>query len=150
MDDTDLAILDALQENARTANADIARRLGMAPSAIHQRLKKLEESGVIRGYAAQLDPVALERGLLAFVYVKSRERLADASVGNALADMPEVLEVHDIAGEDCYLLKVRVADTDALHELLHRKLGAIESVDSTSSVIVLKTVKESSRIPVER
>jgi Lrp/AsnC family leucine-responsive transcriptional regulator len=149
-DEIDAQIVNILQQDARTSNADIARQLGMAPSAIFERIRKLEARGVILGYEARLDPRALNLGLLAFIFVRADERLGSKDAGEQLAAIPEVQEVHHIAGEDCYLVKVRVADTDALSRLLRERLGAIESVRSTRTTIVLSTEKESAILPVPR
>jgi Lrp/AsnC family leucine-responsive transcriptional regulator len=148
MDTIDRRILTLLQGNARMAASDISRKLELVPSAIHQRIKKLEESGVIRGYSACLDPLALDQALVAFVHLRTDERLGDPSVAEAVAGLPEVLEVHDIAGEDCYLLKVRVADTAALHALLRERIAQIKSVRSTRTTIVMKTFKETGELPI--
>lgn len=150
LDDTDLRILDALQENARISNAEIARQLGMAPSAILERIRKLEARGVICGYRAQVDPVAVGAGLLAYVFVRVDERLGESLAGGQLAEIPGVLEVHHIAGEDCYLVKVREEDTTRLGALLRQKFGSIPTVHSTRTTIVLETVKETSRLPLPR
>ena len=148
IDTTDLQLLDWLQDNARVSNADIARRLEMAPSAVLKRIRRLETHGVIEGYSARIEPRAIERGLCAFVHLRTDETLGSPSVAEALARMPEVLEVHDIAGEDCYLAKVRVRDTDELHELIRGRIAALDLVRSTSTTIVLKTFKETSALPV--
>ncbi|GAC1451657.1 MAG: Lrp/AsnC family transcriptional regulator [Ktedonobacterales bacterium] len=148
IDELDNIILTILQHDARTSNAEIARRTGMAPSAILERIRKLEVRGIIRGYEAQLNSQALGLGLVAFVYVRAEERLCHAKTGELLAAMPEVQEVHHVAGEDCYLVKVRVADTAALSRLLRERFGAIESVRSTRTTIVLTTVKETAQLPL--
>ena len=120
----------------------------MAPSAILQRIRRLEERGVIRGYSARLDPEAVARGLVAYVFLRTGEPLGEPRAARAVAALPEVLELHDIAGDDCYLAKVRVADTEALHRLLRETIAAIPDVRSTRTVIVLKTFKESSELPL--
>jgi Lrp/AsnC family leucine-responsive transcriptional regulator len=148
IDSTDCRILSILQSDARTANAEIARQLGMAPSAIFERIRKLEQRGVIRGYEARLAPKAVGLGLLAFVFVRSEEAAGATGTGRALAAIPEVQEVHHVAGEDCYLVKVRVADPEGLGRLLREKFGAIPAVRSTRSTIVLESVKESSELPI--
>lgn len=148
MDPIDTRIVALLQENGRISNADVARKLAMAPSGVLQRIRRLEERGVIRGYGAEVDPVAVGSGMLAFVFLRTTEPLGDAVIARTLAGWPEVLEVHDIAGEDCYLVKLRVAGPDALHELLRGRIAQLELVSSTSTVIVLKTFKESSRVPI--
>jgi Lrp/AsnC family leucine-responsive transcriptional regulator len=147
IDEIDRRIIEILQSEARTPNAEIARQIGMAPSGIHERIRKLEERGVIEGYVAKIHPRALGAGLLAFVFVHSNERIGAPQTAKALAEIPEVLEVHHVAGEDCFLVKVRTADTDALGELLNSRLGAIRTIDSTRTTIVLGTVKETTHIP---
>lgn len=148
IDDIDMQIANILQHDARTSNAEIARQLGMAPSAIFERIRKLEARGVIQGYHAALDPRALDLGLLAFVFVRADERPGVGAAGHELARLPEVQEVHHIAGEDCYLVKVRVADTEALGHLLRERFGRIECVRSTRTTIVLSTLKETASLPV--
>lgn len=148
IDDIDGKILSILQSDARTSNAEIARRLAMAPSAILERIRKLEARGLIEGYEARLNPEALDLGLLAFIYVRADERIGSRVIGDELAAFPEVQEVHHIAGEDCYLLKVRVADTNALSDLLRQRLGPIDAIRSTRTTIVLSTIKETAQIPL--
>jgi Lrp/AsnC family transcriptional regulator, leucine-responsive regulatory protein len=149
MDDIDRKILNILQSDARISNADLARQVGMAPSAVLERVRKLEERKVLRGYEARLDPHAVAKGLLAFVFVRTDERLGSPEAERQLAALPEVQEVHHVAGEDCFLVKVRVASTDALQTLLRERIGAIATVRSTRTTIVLSTVKETATIPVE-
>lgn len=148
IDTTDQQILEILQRNARTTNSDIARQVEMAPSAVLERVRKLEKRGVIQGYSTHLEPGALGMGLLAFVLVKTQESMNEISTGLALAKVPGVQEVHHVAGEDCYLIKVRAANPEALGLLLRQDLGNIPTVISTRSTIVLETVKESSELPL--
>ena len=148
LDPIDLQILDQLQANARETQADIARAVGLAPSAVLERIRKLEARGVVRGSGAQVNPRSLGLGLLAFVAVRSEEVSADQSIARALADCPEVLEVHHVAGDDCYLIKVRARDAEHLGVLLRTRFGRIPGVRSTRTTIVLETVKETSRLPV--
>ncbi len=143
LDATDLAILERLQQNGRMSNADIARQLDMAPSAILDRIRKLEQRGVITGYAARLDPIQIGLGLTAFVLIRTEEPTGSGAIGQALSRIPEVLEVHHVAGEDCYLTKVRVADTNGLSRLLRERFGRLKGVRNTRTTIVLSTVKES-------
>ncbi|MGZ3666417.1 MAG: Lrp/AsnC family transcriptional regulator, partial [Ktedonobacterales bacterium] len=130
-DEIDKKIVMILQQNARISNADVARQLDMAPSAIFERIRKLEARGTIKGYEARIDPTALDRSLLAFVFVRAEEKLACLETGEELARIPEVQEVHHVAGEDCYLVKVRVANTEALGRLLRESFGVIPTVRST-------------------
>ncbi len=147
-DDIDGKILAMLQDDARVSNAEIARRLGMAPSAILERIRKLEARGAVLGYEARLNPRAVNAGLLAFIFVRTESVCGAQEVGLALAAIPEAQEVHNVAGEDCYLVKARVADPEALGHLLRERIGVIPSVRSTRSTIVLETVKETSRLPL--
>jgi Lrp/AsnC family leucine-responsive transcriptional regulator len=148
MDDRDLQLLSLLQRNARTTNADLARALGIAASAVHERIRKLERRGVIRGYTARVDPTAIGQGLLAFIFVQADERPGGVDVGEVLAAVPEVQEAHHIAGEDCYLVKVRCASTSALGELLKERLSPLPEVQRTRTIVVLGTVKEESGLAI--
>lgn len=148
IDDVDRAILDALQQNARTSNAEMARRIGMAPSAIFQRVRKLEENGLIQGYTARINAKALGYGLVAFIMVQTRDNASSIDTASLIAELPEVLEVHRVVGEDCFIVKVRVRDTDHLAELLEHRLQPIRSIASTRTTIVVKTVKDRDDLPV--
>ena len=148
MDATTLEILNILQDDARTPNAEIARRVGLAPSAVYERIRKLEERGIVQGYTARLDPRALGLGLLAFVFVRADERVGSDETAQVLSAIPEVQEVHHIAGEDCFLVKVRAPDTEALSRLLRDRFGALPAVRSTRTTVVLRTVKESGALPL--
>lgn len=148
LDDTDRQILVLLQQNARMSNAEIARRVGMAASAVHQRVRKLEERDVVRGYGSRLNARALGYGLVAFVMVQTRSNAGEHDTGSLIAAMPEVQEVHRVVGEDCFIVKVRVHDTEELAELLEHRLQRIPSIASTRTTIVVKTLKESSELPL--
>ena len=148
IDETDTTILELLQENARISQAEVARVVGLAPSAVLERIRKLEGRGIIKGYAALVDPHCLEQSMLAFIAVRSEQAPGDDSVATALAQCPEVLELHHVAGDDCYLLKVRARDAEHVGQLLRHRFGRIPGVRSTRTTIVLETVKETPRMPV--
>lgn len=148
IDSIDRKILTILQENCRTSNAEVGRQVGLAPSAIHERIRKLEVRKILVGCEARVAPRAAGLGLLAFVYVRTDETPGYTPTAEALAAIPEVLEIHHIAGEDCYLVKVRAADAQALARLLRSRFGSISTVSSTKTTIVLETIKESSRLPL--
>lgn len=148
LDPIDLQIVDLLQDNARIPQVEIARVVGLAPSAVLERLRKLEARGVILGYAARIDPKALDQRLLAFVAVRTTDRPGEARVGQAMAGVPEVLEVHHVAGDDCLLLKVRARDPEHLSQILRDRLGRVEGVRSTRTTIVLESIKETVRLPI--
>ncbi|MET7289913.1 Lrp/AsnC family transcriptional regulator [Streptomyces sp. NPDC005573] len=105
LDDTDARILDALQRDGRASYAELARAVSMSPSAVTERVRRLEESGVIRGYSAVVDPERLGLGIMAFVRLRY-------PTGNyrpfhdLVASTPEIMEAHHVTGEDCFVLKV--------------------------------------------
>ena len=148
LDEIDTAILNVLQENARTTQAEIAKTVGLAPSAVLERMRKLEAKGAIREYIAVVDPHLANRSLLAFVAVRTSEFGPEQPSAHALARIPEVLEVHHVAGEDCYFLKVRAKDAEHLGQLLRQQIAGTPGVTSTRTTIVLETVKETARIPI--
>lgn len=150
LDAVDLTILALLQANARMANAELAKKLGMAPSAVLERVKKLEQKGIIEAYTARISPAALDLKLLAFIFVKSSEGPGNISVAKQLAKLPEVLELHHIAGEDCYLVKVRAQDPQSLIQLMRDKFSKIAGILSTKTTIVLETLKETNYLSVPK
>ena len=149
-DDTDLQILDLLQANARETQVEIARAVGLAPSAVLERIRKLEAKGTLRGYSATIDPKALGLGLLAFVAVRTDELGVENRIAKDLAELPEVLEVHHVAGDDCYLVKVRAHDAEHLGQMLRARFARMPGVRSTRTTIVLETVKETSKLPIPK
>lgn len=150
LDETDLKILALKQADASVSNADLARQIGMAPSAALERVKKLEQKGVIQQYTTRLNADLLGLRLLAFIFIKSSEGPGNASVAKQLAKIPDVLELHHIAGDDCYLLKLRASDPQSLIRLMREKLGKIPGILSTKTTIVLETLKETNQLPVPR
>ena len=145
MDNVDRKIMNILQENAKISNIDIARNLGMAPSSILERIRRLERRGYVKSYEARLDHRKLGSNLTAFIWLDTDEKIGVSAVGAKLIDFPEIQEVHEVSGEYCYLLKVRVADTDALADLMTR-IGQLPLVRKSHTTLVLKTEKESCRL----
>lgn len=150
LDEIDLQILALKQADASVSNADLARQIGMAPSAALERVKKLEQKGVIQQYTVRLNADLLNLRLLAFIFIKSSEGPGNATVAKQLAKIPDVLELHHIAGDDCYLLKVRASDPQSLIRLMREKMGKIRGILSTKTTIVLETLKETNQLPVPR
>jgi Lrp/AsnC family leucine-responsive transcriptional regulator len=149
MDETDLQILSLLQPNSFLTNSELAKKVGMAPSAVLERVKKLEQKGIIEGYPTRIKPDALELKLLAFIFVKTSEGPGNASVARLLTKVPEVLELHHVAGEDCYLVKVRTKDPQSLIRLMREKFK-IPNLLSTKTTIVLETLKETNQLPIPK
>ena len=154
LDEKDAQILEVLQKDGRTTNVELARAVELSPAAALERVRKLEERGLIKGYTAIVDPHALDLGLLAFVFMRVDDRedvLGRAeSTAEALAALPSVLELHHLAGEDCFLVKVRAKDTDDLYRILQYEFGRFKGIHGTRTTIVLKTVKENGVLPVGR
>jgi len=148
LDKIDLHILRLLQDNARISNADMARELGMAPSGILERVKKLEQKNVIIQYTTRLNPNALQQKMLAFIFMKAADGPGCNDTAKELAKIPEVQEVHHIAGDDCYLVKVRTYDSASLMHLMRNSFGKIPNLLSTRTTIVLETAKEQQQLVI--
>jgi Lrp/AsnC family leucine-responsive transcriptional regulator len=148
LDKVDLNILRLMQDNARISNADMARELGMAPSGVLERVKKLEQKGVIQQYTARINPAALQQKMLAFIFMKASDGPGCTDTAEALAKIPEVQEVHHIAGDDCYLVKVRTYDSSTLVQLMRTSFSRIPNLLSTRTTIVLETVKEQQQLVI--
>ncbi len=148
IDQINRKILSILQKNARTSNAEIARQVGMAPSAVLERIRKMERSGVIQGYETRVDPKALDLGVTAFTKVRVDEAVGSTDMGEQLSAIPGVLEVHYCAGEDHYLIKVRASDPEGLAQVLGR-IGQHPMAKYTNSTIVLRTVRETISLPLD-
>lgn len=147
LDNTSLEILTILQEKARIPNIEVSRQVGLAPSAVLERIRKMEKQGVIDGYEVRLNPKRFNCSQVAFAHIKTTGALCD-QVGKQLQKIPEIQEIHFVTGSDCYLVKIRCADTQSLGLLLQEKITALEGVLSTKTETVLSTVKETSRIPL--
>ncbi len=148
MDAIDRDILNILQQDARIPNNEIAKRVGIVPSATSERIRKLATKGMIANYETRLNPKELGFALVAFIFVRSHEPVSGYPTADKLSSIPEVQEVHNIAGEDCYLIKVRVKDTEYLSHFLREKIGSIPEVHATRTIIALETFKETSNLPI--
>lgn len=150
LDDIDLNILTLLQPNSYLSNVELSKKLGMAPSAVLERVKKLEQKGVILGYPTRINPEALDLHLLAFIFIKSSEGPGKATGAKQLAKLPEILELHHIAGEDCYIAKVRAKDPLSLVKFMRDKFSKVKGILNTKTTIVLETVKEDNHLPISK
>ena len=149
IDDISLHILKILQEKARIPNVEVARQVGLAPSAVLERIKKMEKQGIINGYEVRLNPEKFQRNLVAFILVNAIDKNDQNALANYLSGLTEVQELHFITGEDCYLIKVRVKNPDDLEVLIREKITEFGKGCTTRTMISLKTNKETSRIPLE-
>ena len=148
LDNIDLRILQLMQENARISNVDMAKQLEMAPSAVLERVKKPEQKQVILHYTTGINAAAVGQKLLAFIFIRTADGFGSGVTGASLAKIEEVQEVHNIAGEDCYLVKVRTADSASLMSLMRNKFAKIPTIQSTKTTIVLETVKEEQKLTI--
>lgn len=145
LDETDQKIIELLQEDGRMTNAAIGARVGLTPPSVYERVRKLEQRGVIRGYTAVIDPAALGKRLTAFIRLTTvDDAMYDEGV-QALRDDPDVLECHHVAGEDCFLIKTKVSDTAELEALL-RRVRSVITVQRSVTMIAISTIKESAAI----
>ncbi|HEY7907383.1 MAG TPA: Lrp/AsnC family transcriptional regulator [Thermomicrobiales bacterium] len=150
LDEIDRTILRLLQENARTANAEIGRTVGLSGQSVQERIRKLEIAGIVRGYEANLNPAALGLEVTAFIEITiPTGRNYDEEYKGISAFTtrePEVLEQHGVAGDIDMILKVRCLDIPRLNGLMNRLHGATRS--HTKTIIVLGTRKETQRSPL--
>ena len=140
----DRAILTTLAAEGRISITELARRIGLSKSPTQARLRRLEELGVIRGYRAILDPIRLRLDHVAFVEVRmfdTRESSL-AAFNEAVAAVPEIEQVHLIAGNFDYLLKVRTADMRSYRRVLAEKISTLPHVSTTSTYVAMQAVKE--------
>jgi Lrp/AsnC family transcriptional regulator, leucine-responsive regulatory protein len=144
LDAKDRRILALVQRDAKLPQAEIARRVGLSPAAVNERLKKLENAGVIRRYVAVVDPPVVGATVTAFAEVFIEHPRFEPAFIKKVQAMDEVQEVHHITGEFSLLLKIRVAGMEALQQLLIHHLNVLEGVRQTRTVIVLSTSKEES------
>jgi Lrp/AsnC family transcriptional regulator, leucine-responsive regulatory protein len=141
MDETDARILELLQRDGRGSYAEVGQTVGMSGPSVHERVKKLEARGVIRGYSAQVDPNQLGCGVLAFIFIKQVPgTIAKDMTGDFIA-IDEIEECHHLAGEADYLLKVRAADTRHLERVLH-SIQQVKNVFTTETQVVFSSAFE--------
>ena len=140
MEETDRAIVTALSQDGRLSYTDLAERVGLSVSAAHQRVRRLEQRGVIRGYAARLDPEAVGLALTAFVAIRPIDPSQPDDAPERVAGLPEIEACYSVAGEDHYLLLVRVRGPQDLERLLQDIRSAANV--STRTTVVLSTPYE--------
>ncbi len=141
LSENDLRILDHLQRDGRASYAEIGAAAGMSAPSAHERVKKLEARGVIRGHTAFVDAAAVGLGVLAFTRIRQAPETSTVDLTHDFAAIPEVEECHHVAGEADYLLKIRAADTLDLERIVHR-LQAIQHVYTTETEVVFSTAFE--------
>jgi Lrp/AsnC family leucine-responsive transcriptional regulator len=138
VDDIDRRILDALRENGRETYAELARKVGLSAPAVHDRVGKLETSGVISGYHAAVQPTALGLGVTALIGIIQSDSGEHDDIAAALSEVPEVESCWFLAGEESFMIMVRVADVAALEHTIGR-VNRIAGVARTRTTVVLST-----------
>jgi Lrp/AsnC family transcriptional regulator, leucine-responsive regulatory protein len=148
MDEIDRNIVVALQDDGSSGLAELAKVAGLSVSATAERVKRLEERGVIRAWRAELDPAAVGCPLLAHVLAAIAPGRDDAAFRDAVRREESVLECHAVTGAWTYLLKLRVADLPALDAFVNEALRVLPGVQRVETMVALATVKESAILPV--
>ena len=150
MDELDKSILHLLQAEGRISNVELARRINLSPSATYARVKALEESGVIRQYAALLEPEQLGYDMLCFIHIGLQLHQPEqvASVREAIRDLPQVLECHHVTGDYDYLLKVVARGRKDLERFVLEQLTPIKGIARIHTSLVLTEVKATTVLPI--
>jgi Lrp/AsnC family leucine-responsive transcriptional regulator len=151
LDAIDLKILDALQRDGRISNVALAKTVGLSPTPCAERVRALESSGVIAGYAARLDAQSLDLGLLVFIEIAIDRTSQDAfdQFAAAIMRIPQVQECHMVAGGFDYLVKVRVSDMAAYRAFLGEVLSRVPGIRETHTYAVMERVKESAAVDLK-
>lgn len=130
-------------------NIEVARQVGMAPSGVLERVRKLENQGFIDGYEVRLNPERFGRSLVAFAVVTAAPGADEEALGRSLAEIPDVQEVHYVSGEDGFLVKLRVEGPAELDRIRRERLARLPQVRSVRTLVVLSTFKETARFPLD-
>jgi len=151
MDHIDRQILDLLQEDGAITNVELSRTVGLAPATTLDRVKKLKQNGVIRGYVALVDSSKVNQGTISFVSVTLAEHTAERvrAFRESVQALPEVLECYHISGENDYLLKVVSTDIGGYEDFLLHRLAPMPGLGKIHTSFVLSTVKHETKIPIE-
>ncbi|MDG1818732.1 MAG: Lrp/AsnC ligand binding domain-containing protein [Porticoccaceae bacterium] len=150
LDRTDRRILNALQNNGRIANVDLARAVNLTPTPCLERVKRLEREGFITSYVALLDPVKANAALCAYIEVQLASTTTEAinRFNQQMMNLDEVLECQMVAGGFDYLIKIRVADMQHYQRFLGEKLSAIEGISQTHTYVVIDDVKSQTALQI--
>lgn len=151
-DGLDRKILAELQSDGRLSVTELAERIGLSLSPCHRRVRALEESGVISGYRAQLNPTALglEFSALVFVTLREGDRSGVGAFEAAVLEIPQIIEAQRLFGEPDYLLRVITRDLPAFQQLYDEKLSALPSVQKLTSTLVMKSVVQGRPLPLSQ
>lgn len=140
MDDIDRKILNILKLNSRISNLEIARQINLVPSATLKRLRRLEDSGIIAGYTTRIAHNNIDLSMNVLISVITNESAGVIAIGKKLADLPEICDVFDVAGNISYIVRAVVKDTENLNKLL-MKMGRIPGVMRTQTTLIMNVLK---------
>lgn len=148
LDAKDISILQLLQQNARMTVKEIADKIHLSTTPVHERIKRLEASGVIKQYATLLDHTKVNKGLIAICYVSLKEhnKTAGTKFVKAIQQMPEVVECYTISGEFDFMLKVMCKDMNTYHDFHVNKLSSIENMGHVQSIFVMGVIKQTHQL----
>jgi DNA-binding Lrp family transcriptional regulator len=144
LDEKDKAILRLLQAQGKMTVREIAQLVHLSPTPVHERIKRMEEQGIIKQYAALIDPAKVKKGLMIICYVSLKEhnKKSGARFIKSIQEMPEVIECYNISGEFDFMLKVQVENMDAYYDFHVNKLGQVENLGHLQSTFVMGVLKQ--------
>lgn len=148
LDNTDLQILEYLQQDSKMTNKEISVRLGLSVTAIYERIKKMEREAVISGYVALVSPNKVKRGFMVLCQIRLSQHTKDflSRFENQVSKLSEVLECYHVSGEYDYILKVLVEDMEAYREFMVNKLTRLEHIGNTQSTFIISKIKDTTAI----
>lgn len=149
MDNLDKKALTELMANGRITWAELASRMDLSSPAAADRVRRLEDKGIIKGYHAEVDPEKVGYGLTAFIFITLERPEHTSEFLNLITNISEIQECHHITGEDNYLVKVRCHGTRDLDRIITTELRGLHGVVKTKTVIVLDTQKETTTVPLK-
>jgi Lrp/AsnC family leucine-responsive transcriptional regulator len=150
LDQIDRKVLEILQTNAKITNAQLSKEIGLSPAPTLERVKKLEQSGIIKSYHAQLEPDKVGLGVSTFVQISlvGHRKAVTESFVEKVHEIPEIIECHHITGTGDFLLRVISKDISTYQKLMLEKINEIEEVASTQTMVILSTFKETKVMPI--
>ena len=140
MDEIDRTILRLLRENSRISNLELSRKVNLVPSAVHKRLCKLENEGIISDYTLRLDHARMGLNMNVLINVVTNESVGTTAIGEKLAAFPEICDVFDVAGNTSYIVRAVVKDTSGLNDLIIR-VGKIPGIMRTQTTLIMNILK---------
>ncbi len=148
LDKTDLEILKLLQQNARITIKEISEKIHLSTTPVHERIKRMEESGVIKQYVTLVDPAKVKKGLMVIVYVSLRQhsKTSGAKFIKTMLEMDEVIECLTISGQFDFMLKVVAENMDAYYDFHVNRLSQVENMGQVQSVFVMGVIKQTNRL----